>query len=319
MDIRHRLVRLGFLRKERDINMNTQVGIRRMFVTALIAATAAIWAQEPRGIQQTETDDLSLGERMWSPVSNGIVFIGGKYVPPPYIISRKENHILVNGQDFLRSVVIWPPIKIPPPPPPPETEPVVPASITEKTTKYDKELWVYISATKDYLLAKHGQEKTTEMMVDVYRRLPCVKSAQREGISHFIDVIWVNDAKDSSRQTPAPRKPEEKWTKEQAKASVDEVAEGLVESFTEGGYYMSSGRTPCRSGTIVGARRTFLPIADAIRVTESEEDFLAVMKTNRPIEKGGMPEDYLRTLYKHKDEMPVWEARIHALKSGNGQ
>ena len=241
----------------------------------------------------------------------------GSTSPPPYTISRRESHILVNGQDFLRSVVIWPPIKIPPPPPPPETEPVMPATITEKTSKYDKALWTYTSAARDYLRAKHGQEKATEMMVEVYRRLPCVKSAQRRENSHSVEVIWKNDAKDSNPQTPAPRKPEEKWTKEQVKTSVDEVAEGLVESFAEGGFYMSSGKTPCRSGTAKGAQMVFLPLAGAMRAAESEEDFLAIMKTNQP--PGGIMEAELSTLYKHKDEMPVWEARIHALESGNGQ
>ena len=287
--------------------------MKNTFAVALIAAAAVAWAQQtPEANPNEEEDEPPLGERVWPPVSNGIVFIGGKYIPPPYIISRNENHILVNGQDFLRSVEIWPPLKIPPLPPPPETEPVMPASITEKTSEYDRALLTYIVTTRDYLRAKHGQEKATKMMVDVYRRLPCVKSAHREGNSHFIDVIWMNDAKDNIQQTPAPRRPEEKTTKEQARTFVDKIAQGLVRRFTNGGFYMAEGGVPCRSGTAEGARMVFLPLAGAMRAAESEEDFLAIIKTNQP--PGGIMEAELRTLYKHKDDMPEWEARIHALE-----
>ena len=286
--------------------------MRTTLAVAMIAAVAAAWAQQaPKEIPNAETDESPLGERVWPPVSNGLVFIDWKYLPPPYTVSRSEGNILVNGQLLLR-LLPWPPLKIPPPPPPPEIEPVMPASVTENTSRFDSELRLYISATRDYLRAKHGQEKATEMMVEIYRRIPCVKSAQCEKKSHSIEVIWMNGKKDSIEQTQPPRRAEDKWTKEQVKETVDRISQGLVERFTDGGYYMAERGAPCQSGTIVGARRTFSQIADAIRAAENEEDFLAIMKTNRPI--GGMPEGYLRPLYKHKDEMPEWEARVRALE-----
>ena len=67
-----------------------------------------------------------------------------------------------------------------------------------------------------------------------------------------------------------------------------------------------------QTGTPLGARQTFLPLADAMRATENEADFLAVMKTNQPV--GGMSEKTFRSFYKHKDEMPEWESRIRSLE-----
>ena len=257
------------------------------------------------------TNDLSIGERAWPPVSNGIIFIDGKYLPPPYTVSRREGNILVNGQHF-DFLMAWPPIKIPPPPPPPETEPVMPASITKNTSEYDRELAHYTSAVGDYLRAKHGQEKATEMMVDVYRKLPCVKSAQRRENSHSIEIVWMNDSKDSIPQTPRPRRAEEKWTKEQAERIIDKLTGNVVHGLGSGDYYMMQSGVRIGTGTTVGAKKVFLPIADAMHATENEEDFLAVMETNQP--PGGISEKTLRSFYKHKDEMPTWEARIHALE-----
>ena len=298
------------------MNVNAYTVMKSTLAIALITAAAAAWAQQvPEGVSNEEEDESPLGEREWPPVTNGIVFVDWKYLPPPYTVSRSEGNILVNGQLLLR-LLPWPPLKIPPLPPPPETEPIMPTSITEKTSEYDREMGLYTSEMADYFRAKHGQEKATEMMVDVYRRLPCVKSAQRRN-SRSIEVIWMNGKKDNISQAPPPRRAEEKWTKEQVKETVDRISQGLVERFTDGGFYMAENGGPCRSGTIVGARQTFLPLADAMRTAENEEDFLAIMKTNHS--SGGMPERQLRIFYKHKDEMPEWEARVRALTSPDGQ
>ena len=289
--------------------MSMQTVMRSMGIGVLIAATASTGARAQDGGQGT--DDLSIGERAWPPVSNGIIFIDGKYLPPPYTISRREGCVFVNGQGF-DYLLQWPPVKTPLPPPPPENEPIMPASITEKTTRFDKDFTTYIADTKAYLMAKHGQEKGIEMMVDVYRKLPCIKTAQRpEDSANTIKVVWMDGSKGSITQVP-PRRKDDNYTKDEAERIIDKLTGNVVHGLDSGDYYMMQNGVEIGTGTTVGARRVFLPLADAMLATESEEDFLAVMKTNQP--PGGISEKTLRSFYKHKDEMPAWEARIHALE-----
>ena len=293
------------------MSMEIQTVMGGIGISILIVIAATVEARAQDGGTGMVTDDLSIGERVWPPVSNGIIFIDGKYLPPPYIVSRREGCVFVNEQGF-DYLLQWPPIKTPPPPPPPETEPVMPESITEKTTKYDKEFATYISNTRSYLMAKHGQEKGIEMMVDVYRKLPCVKAAQREKEdSHSIKVIWMDGEKSSITQV-RPRRKDDNYTKEQAERIIDKLTGNVVHGLGSGDYYMMQSGVRIGTGTMVGAKKVFLPIADAMHATENEEDFLAVMKTNQP--PGGISEKTLRSFYKHKDEMPAWEARIRALE-----
>ena len=283
--------------------------MKNMATITLVVVAAATEVRAQDGEQSA--NDLSIGERAWPPVSNGIIFVDGKYLQPPYTVLRREGDIFVNGQG-IDGVMQWPPIKPPPPPPPPETEPVMPASITETTTRFDKDYLAYISDVHAYIMARHGQEKGIEMMVEVYRRLPCVKSAQREKEdSHSIEVIWM-DGKKSSITQVRPWRKDDNFTKEQAERIIDKRTGNFANGLGNGRYYMMEGGRRSRSGTPEGARQTFLPLADAMRATESEEDFLAVMKTNQP--PGGISEKTLRSFYKHKDEMPAWKARIHALE-----
>ena len=97
------------------------------------------------------TNDLSIGERKWAPISSGVLFVDGRYIPPPYVVSRKEGDVFVNGHDIAWALQ-WPPKKRMPPPPPPVGEPVLPASITEKTTKFDKDFIGYVHYMRQYLM-----------------------------------------------------------------------------------------------------------------------------------------------------------------------
>ena len=282
-------------------------------VTLIVVAAVAV-AQAQDGGQNT--NDLSIGERVWPPVSNGLVFVDGKFIPPPYTVSRREGDILVNGQHVM-AVIRWPPVKIPPPPPPPETEPVMPASITEKTTRFNKDYIDYISVIRAYLIAKHGKQKGIEMMVDVYRKLPCVRDAKlATDEEDCIVIVWTATGKEESfRQMSSPRRTDDNMTKEQAQECIDHYAEMHVNRLGRGSYHMIEGGGPSRTGSSEGAKRTFLPLADALRATESEEDFLAVMKTNQPV--GRMSERTFRSFYRHKDERSAWEAHIRSLDPKN--
>ena len=250
--------------------------------------------------------DLSIGERVWPPVETGLVFIDGEYIPPPYVVSRREGEIFLNGR-HLDWVTRWPPPKEVPPASAPETEPVMPTSITEKTTKYDKDYVRYISHMRAYLLAKYGQEKGIEMMVDVYRGIPCVLTAEQDKDDRtMINLKWKSGDESHINEVPFTRK-RDNITKEQAVKWIDDMTEIYVRALGNNNYFML-GATVGRRGTQETFERTLVPLATNLKIAKDEADFLSIMKTNQPV--GGMSEAAFRAFYKHKDGLPKWEPRI---------
>lgn len=254
------------------------------------------------------TNDLSVGERTWAPISNGVLFVDGRYIPPPYVVSRKEGDVFVNGHN-IAWVFQWPPKKRMPPPPPPLEEPVLPASITEKTTEFDKDFIGYVHYMRQYLMSKHGQQKGIEMMVDVYKRMPCIRDAKLDPDNpNCIILTWASGKRGYNSQLPPPCRKVIDLTKEQAESFIDKTAEIFVRGLSNGDYYMLEGGGPSRSGLWGGAQQIFLPLAAAMHRAKDESGFLAIMKTNQP--PGGMSEKTLRSFYKYRDELPKWEPRL---------
>jgi hypothetical protein len=252
------------------------------------------------------TNDLSIGERTWAPISNGVLFVDGRYIPPPYVVSRKEGLVFVNNHQIVWTFQ-WPP-KEPPFSSPPKEMPVMPSSITEKTTKYDKNYLSYVYDVQQYLTSRYGETQGIIMMAEVYQGMPCVRSAKfGNSDSNTLEVSWMNGAHSNIRLTPMPVG-KLNITKEQAESFIDKTAEIFVRGLSNGDYYMLEGGGPSRSGLWGGAQQIFLPLAAAMRGAKDEADFLAIMKTNQP--PGGMSEKTLRSFYKYKDEVPEWERRL---------
>lgn len=251
--------------------------------------------------------DLTIGERVWPPVSNGVAFIDGRYIPPPYVISRREGEIYLNGI-FWDWTIRWPPQKKTTPPPLPEEMPSMPNTITEKTTKYDKNYLAYINDAQQYLMAKHGTRNGIAMMDSVYLRMPCIQSAKfKEAASNTLEVVWMNGSHSNIRLTPMPRG-EMNITKEQAAIYIDKIAGIYVRGLGENSYYYVMGKGDRRQGTFGGFCGTFTPLAEAMRNAKDEAEFVSMVKTNQP--PGGISETWLRLFYSHRDELPKWEPRL---------
>ena len=252
-----------------------------------------------------DTADLSIGEKAWLPVTNGLVFIDGKYISPPYVVSRREGEIFLNGL-HLDWVMQWPPRKKREPVIPTE-EPVVPTSITTTTTEYDKDYISYIYYMRQYLMAKFGKQKGVEMMVDVYQKLPCIRDAKIDPEKNdCIIVTWVTGEKNFISQVP-PQRGQDNLTVSQAAQFVDRISEIYVRGLGDNNYFLV-GAAGGQRGTKDAFGRTLAPLADAMRAAKDEAEFLSIMKTNQPV--GGMSEAAFRAFYKHKDELPKWEHRI---------
>jgi len=277
--------------------MKTKCGLFAVLLLNAYLSAGSSVGQEP---------DLSLGTRTWPAVSNGLVFVEGEFLPPPYVVSRIGNGIYINGR-HIESPLPWhtqnmqearPDVFL--------TDPVVPETITEKTTQYDKDFIRYIHEKRRYLFHEYGQEEGMNLMVDAYKSLPCIVSATRDAESpNTISVKWRSGRVSHIGQVPLMRKPVD-ITPDQAVKLLDGVCEIYAEGLKATNYFMFGSAK--RRGTQESFARTLEPLANALRSAKDEADFLSVMKTNQP--PGGMSEKTLRSFYKYKDEVPEWERRL---------
>ena len=254
----------------------------------------------------SEEGNREVEQRTWSAVSNGLVFVGGEFIPPPYIVSRVKNAIYINGK-HVGTPGGWPNVKIQ------ETvnsdaakpvDPIIPSGITEKTTIYDKEFIKYNTEKKRYLFATYGQEKGVDMMVDVYASLPCVKTAERDKDSAWtINVIWKSGEIYHICQVP-PQRSQDNVTPEKAAKVFDDICDIYNSGLEFNDYFMFG--TVTRRGTQDGYGQFLVPIAEALKTAKDEEAFLTVMTNKFPMSTG-FSEKAFRSFYKHKDKLPQWE------------
>ncbi len=238
-------------------------------------------------------------------VTNGIAFIDGEYILPPYTIRRDGGAVVLNGKIFIGSRVL------PPTPPPPkadivpETEPELPADITENTEFEERAVQKYLKDKRLYLLKKFGEEAGIERMVGVCQKLPMVdvaKRADKDGIN-----VWVK----SDRETPTYVRQRNfpDWGAK-TRMTPEEQIWCLEESSRANASILDSGAilmlgVPWRVDGV--AMPTLPSLASALRAAQDEAEFIAIMQTNMP--SGGIPEQGLKNFWKHREQAPVWEAR----------
>ena len=118
--------------------------MKQAIIITLAIATAAFNGQLCSKAVTNEVASLvqDLGITEGKYITNGFVFIDGKYIDPPYVVTRQGNCIYINDR-MIEQPCPWPIPKIAKPVIPTEEIPM-PKSITSSTTKYDKELQRYI-------------------------------------------------------------------------------------------------------------------------------------------------------------------------------
>jgi hypothetical protein len=73
---------------------------------------ASIMAYSCANTMSAFLDARPLGEKQLAVLTDTIVFIGGEYLPPPNVLSRKEGSILIDGR-VAETPVLWPQPKPP--------------------------------------------------------------------------------------------------------------------------------------------------------------------------------------------------------------
>jgi len=283
-----------------------QIGYSSMTTKSRLLAVLLLGVCLSAGSSVGQEPDLSPGTKDWPAVSNGLVFVEGEFLPPPYVVSRIGNGIYINGR-HIESPLPWSPLK----PKPAQTatntvNPTIPEAITKLTTQFDSEFINYINAKKAFLLSKHDKHEVLEMLIKAYKELPCIADAYHEpNTESTIILVWQNGRKEGVNEFPPTRKPVD-ITPDQAVKLLDGVCEIYAEGLKATNYFMFGSAK--RRGTQKSFARTLEPLANALRSAKDEADFLSMMKTNQP--PGGMSEKALRSFYKYKDEVPEWERRL---------
>jgi hypothetical protein len=275
-------------------------------MATILAGVCAILASTSSFCQDTASEKkvIDYERRTWPAVSNGLLFVSGEFIPAPYVVSRNKNSIYINGR-HVGTPGGWPaevkPEVVTPVPPP--ADPERPTDITEKTSKYDDVYIKYIYEKRRYLSSVYGQEKGIDMMVDVYKSLPCIRDAKREDNSVSIIITWATGAIDHVTQVPFQRL-KDNTTPEQAARMFDGICE-IYSSGLEFNDYFIFGSVH-RRGTQDGYGQFLMPIAEVLKAAKDEEDFVTVMTNKFPMVTGFSAQAF-RSFYKHKDKLPQWE------------
>jgi hypothetical protein len=215
------------------------------------------------GAAQSAVEDLGVTEG--KPITNGFVFVDGKYVEPPYIVTRQGNGLLINGH-LIEEPCPWP---IPEISKPREstTDPKTPVSIGRDTSKYNKDLINYIGEKIAYLKHRYGEEAMVHKMVQVYSNLPCIAKAEQDKDPQYIIVTWVDGHVEHIRLIP-PKRNMIEWTREMVLERTDRDRSQYEERLNKGDYYFLGSAHGRMTGTADGARMVLgalLPILKTSR------------------------------------------------------
>ena len=269
---------------------NTKV---RQSLTIAIAVTALTCASQLASEAATNSVMSSvqdLGVTDGKPITNGFVFIDGKYLDPPYVVSRQGNGVYING-NLVEQPCPWPILEKAEPVSPAE-DPKIPATITKDTSQYDRELMTYLGAKKAYYRAKYGEIEMVKMMVKVYQELPCVLKATSGQDENYISVTWANGSTMEHRLIMPKRKVTE-WTRETIVATLDKDRANYENRLSKGDYYFLGSAQGRMTGTAEGAK-TVLPVLLPILKTSKD-----AQEVQQRLQQAGLAMSWTRKRARH--------------------
>jgi hypothetical protein len=278
--------------------------IYKMFLVLVVIVVALLSNGSPAAeLSQEQNRDIE--QRTWPAVSDGLVFVGGEFLQPPYVVSRVKNAIYINGK-HVGTPGGWPivnsvtnkPTKLLP------HDPEMPAEITKETTQYDPVFYKFINAKRDYLVSRYGKQQAIKMLPDIYKKLPCITDAYYDtNTVGTIVMTWVTGKTDRCNEFPPQRAPDN-VTPEQAAKVFDDICDIYYSGLELNDYFMFG--TVTRRGTQDGYGQFLVPIAEALKAAKDEEAFISVMTNKFPMVTG-FSEKAFRSFYTHKDKLPQWE------------
>lgn len=276
----------------------------------LIIATLSL----PGLVTGTETNHLTLAVRdlgvtAGKAVTNGFVFIEGRYIEPPYVVSRRGNGVYIN-EHLIEQPCPWP---IPERPrlEIPFEDPKLPAYVDDRTSFHDPELTRYLVAKRDYnfyRLALRGKE-FIDAMVKCYSELPFVREVKPED-EVSIEVTWKGGGKLVIRVVPFGRKPIE-WTRESLLARL-EANRAMYEARLEKGDFYFLGTIVGRTTGTSESAATFLPrLLEILKTSRNPKE---VYQRFQAEGYANWSERAAEAFFSNRNDLEKFEKRVEALK-----
>lgn len=223
----------------------------------------------------TQSAKLDMGTTEGKPVTNGTVFIDGKYIDPPYIVTRRGNGIFINGH-LVEQPCPWPipekvkPVII-------AEDPKMPYTITVNSSRYDMDVIEYIGRKRDYNLNRSQGVELAEAMAVAYAELPCVQEASAERDYKYLKVKWTDGSVESIRIIPFTRKSTE-WTPETVLKQTNKVRTNYEDRLIKGDYFFLGTKHSRMTGTIDGARMVLSALVPILMSSKDAEEVEQRMK-----------------------------------------
>lgn len=283
--------------------------MKRITIIALAIAALALVCQISSEAATNEISSVKdLGMTEGKPITNGFVFIDGKYIDTPYDVTRRGHGIFINGY-LVEQPCPWP-IPEKPKPAIPTKDLKMPVSITKNTSQYDKDLIKYLGNKQAYYRSNLGEKEMVKMMVQVYQELPCVLKASAGRDEEHISVTWA-DGSTMEHRLILPKRKITDWTRENILERTEKDRANYENRLNKGDYYFLGTAHGRMTGTADGARMVL-------------ENLLPILKTSKDAKEvqqrmtqAGFPffdEKASEAFFTHKTESKELEVRVEKLK-----
>lgn len=259
------------------------------------------------GEEQSAVRDL--GRTEGNPVTNGFVFIDGKYIDPPYVVTRQGNGIFINGH-LVERPCPWPipgktKSEIP------AEDPKMPATITDKSSMYDGTLVEYMDKKRAYHAHRvHGKE-FADVMVKAYAELPCVQQAKLGRDFNHVDVTWKNGEVEHIRIVPFTRKPTE-WTRQTILERIEKDRVNYEDRLNKGDYYFLGSAHGRMTGTADGAR---MVLGALVPILKTSKDAKEVQERMAQAGFSWYDDRAAQAFFAHRGDSKDLETRVEKLKT----
>lgn len=288
------------------------MNIRKQISLGVILAILTLGAELSDAVNYDEESAIrELGVIEGGAITNGFVFIDGKYIDPPYIVSRRGTGICINGH-LVEQPCPWPIPEKSIPVVPLTEDPKMPESITRNTSQYDKELIKYLGDKKAYYRSKYGEQQMVKLMVKVYEELPCVLKAKAGQDENYVTVTWA-DGNTMNHRLILPKRKSTEWTRDSILKRLEKYRANYEDHLNKGGYYFLGAAHGRMTGTIVGAKIILPVLLPALKTSKDAKE------VHQRMQEAGlvfMDERACEAFFTHREIPKELENRVEALNKG---
>ncbi len=143
-------------------------------LAVILSACVACWARDPdpNDPYAVSTFGITKGE----PITNGFLFVNGRYVDSPYVVEERGYAIFVNGIYVKKAVSD----KVVYPSPPVTEDPGLPKDLSRTNRVQDAFPHPVVNAKYEYLRAQYEGKELIQNLIDYYKSLPSVAKIERD-------------------------------------------------------------------------------------------------------------------------------------------